>query len=271
MQHRHGSILALAALLAASLGAPIGQGQTPSAAPAVSNPTLIQGFIRFMAYHEAGHLLMNQVQGINASTWPKEDIERYADQFALILLVPDADDPTGVDEMVGAANAWLNAGAGHAANDPHAPPEERAYNIICYVYGSDPQNFAEFRQYVQPDWNCEAKFKTMEEEVEGGFLNNTGEAGARIQLTYAEPTANMRDARAFLQDAGILEDLVADIEGDFKLTRQTRLVAMSCKGHGDEGTFHFDTFQSDDPSKNFDRIAICYELVDMWMKTKLDL
>lgn len=253
------------------MSAPGGLAQTRTNTQALSNPTLVQGFIRFMAYHEAGHLLMNQVQGINASNWPKDDIERYADQLATILLVPDAGDPTGVDEIVGAANAWLNAGAGHAANDPHAPPEERAFNIICYVYGSDPTNFADFKEYIQPDWNCEEKFKTMDDELEAAFVNDSDEAGLHIELTYAEPTPDMRDARTFLQRAGILEDLVADIEGDFKLTRPTKLVAMSCKGHGDEGTFHFDTFQSEDPSKNFDRIAICYELVDMWMKTKLDL
>ncbi len=242
-------------------------GETPQGAP----NSVVQGFIRFMAYHEAGHLLMNQVHGINASTWPIADIERYADEIAAILLVPDAGDPDGVDEIVGAAVGWLKAGAGYTSKDPHAPPEERAFNIICYVYGSDPEGFRDFAQYVEPDWNCAEKFKATDDEVEEGFVNNTGEAGIPIELSYAAANPNMQDAKAFLEDSGILEDLIADIEGDFKLTRPTKLVAMNCKGQGDEGTFHFDTFQNDDPSKNFDRIAICYELVDMWMKAKIDL
>jgi hypothetical protein len=242
-------------------------GETPQGPP----NSLVQGFIRFMAYHEAGHLLMNQIQGINASTWPIEDIERYADEIAAILLVPDAGDPDGVDEIVGAANGWLKAGAGYTSKDPHAPPEERAFNIICYVYGSDPQGFRDFEQYVKPEWNCAEKFKATDDEVEEGFVNNTGDAGIPIQLSYSEPRPEMRDAKEFLQESGILEDLVKDIEGDFKLTRPTKLIAMNCKGAGDEGTFHFDTFQNDDPAKNFDRIAICYELVDMWMKAKIDL
>ena len=115
------------------------------------------------------------------------------------------------------------------------------------------------------------KFKATDDEVEEGFVNNTDGKGIPIELTYAAPTAEMRDARDYLHASGILEDLVSDIEFDFKLTRPTKLVAMSCKGQGDEGTFHFDTFQNDDPSKNFDRIAICYELVDMWMKAKINL
>lgn len=252
--------------LALALSAQTSRGETPQEAP----NSVVQGFIRFMAYHEAGHLLMNQIQGINASTWPIEDIERYADEIAAILLVPDAEDPDGVDEIVGAANGWLKAGADYTSKDPHAPPRERAFNIICYVYGSDPDGFRDFEQYVQPEWNCAEKFKATDDEVEEGFVNNTDGKGIPIQLSYVAPTAEMRDAKDFLQQSGILEDLVTDIEFDFKLTRSTKLVAMNCKGQGDEGTFHFDTFQNDDPSKNFDRIAICYELIDMWMKAKID-
>ena len=95
--------------LALLMSAQASFGETPQGPPS----SLVQGFIRFMAYHEAGHLLMNQIQGINASTWPIEDIERYADEIAAILLVPDAGDPDGIDEIVGAANGWLKAGAGY--------------------------------------------------------------------------------------------------------------------------------------------------------------
>jgi hypothetical protein len=253
--------------LSLTLSTQLSLAEAPQEAP----NSVVQGFIRFMAYHEAGHLLLNQIQGINAKTWPIDDIERYADEIAAILLVPDADDPDGVEEIIGAANGWLKAGAGYTSADPHAPPVERAYNIICYVYGSDPEGFKDFEQYVQPDWNCAEKFKATDDEVEEGFVNNTDGKGIPIELTYAAPTAEMRDARDYLHASGILEDLVSDIEFDFKLTRPTKLVAMSCKGQGDEGTFHFDTFQNDDPSKNFDRIAICYELVDMWMKAKINL
>ncbi len=259
-----------AVVLACGLALAAGFFSLPASAQ-VLRDNLTLGFIRFMAYHEAGHLLMNQVHGINASTWPKEDIERYADQIAAVLLVPDADDPDGVDEIIGAANGWLNAGAGHTANDPHAPPEERAYNIICFVYGSDPESFSDFKQYIQPDWNCEEQFREMDDQIEYEFVNDTDETGVPIELTYEAASPETQGARQFLQASGILEDLILDIETEFKLDRRTKLVAMSCKGKADEGTFHFDTFQSDDPARNFDQIAICYELVDMWMKAKVDI
>jgi hypothetical protein len=258
----HRFAAALVAATSLGLMPPPSDGQTPR-----ENLTL--GFIRFMAYHEAGHLLMNQVHGINASTWPRDDIERYADQIAAVLLVPDPGDPDGVEEIIGAANAWLHAGDGHAESDPHAPPEERAYNIVCYVYGSDPEAFADFKEFVGEDSGCEDKFKAMDDEIEYGLVNDTDESGFRIELTYQPATPETQAARQFLESSEILEDLIYDIESDFRLHRPTKLVAMSCKGKGDEGTFHFDTFQNDDPSKNFDRIAICYELVDMWMKARI--
>lgn len=231
-----------------------------------SQTGLASGFIRFMAYHEAGHLLLNQVQGMNTSNQPREDIERFADQIAAFLLVPDPGDPAGVNEMIGAANGWLRTGVGQAANDPHAPPEERAYNIICMVYGSNPAAFAAFRQYLDASWDCEAQFKEIDDAIEYEFVNDSDQMGLPIELTYEPASPETVAAKAYLEDSEILDDLVADIEQEFRLDRRTRLVGMSCKGKGDEGTFHFDTFQSADPSKNFDQIAICYELVDMWMK-----
>lgn len=258
----HRFVAALVATTSLGLMPPSSVGQTPR-----ENLTL--GFIRFMAYHEAGHLLMNQVHGINASTWPRDDIERYADQIAAVLLVPDPGDPDGVEEIIGAANAWLHAGDGHAESDPHAPPEERAYNIVCYVYGSDPEAFAQFKEFVGENSGCAEKFKAMDDEIEYGLVNDTDKSGFRIELTYQPATPETQAAQQFLQSSKILEDLVDDIENEFRLHRPTKVVAMSCKGKGDEGTFHFDTFQNDDPSKNFDRIAICYELVGMWMKAKI--
>lgn len=253
-------------LIAAACALAIGASAQPSVGQEDPN-SVVQGFVRFMAYHEAGHLLMNQVHDINPSTWPKDEIERYADEIAMVLLVPDAGDPNGVAEIVGAANGWLNAGAGHAANDPHAPPRERAFNIICFLYGSDPEGFAQFKQYVQDDWNCEQKFKEVDDDIEYGFVNYDG-TGIPIELTYQPPSPEMAEAKEYLEASGILEDLVFDIEADFKLTRQTKLMAMDCKPlGGDVGTFHFQSFRT--AEHDYDRITICYELVDMWIKHKL--
>ena len=39
----------------------------------------VQGFVRFMAYHEAGHLLMQQLEGLHSDPdWTQQDLEAYA-------------------------------------------------------------------------------------------------------------------------------------------------------------------------------------------------
>jgi Putative metallopeptidase len=247
----------LAIALALTAAALPGQAQT-------DNEMLTQGYIRFMSYHEAGHLLMNQIQGINAATAPTDAIERAADDFATVLLMPDADDDDGVREILGAASAWLRAGPRFSDSDPHAPPVERAEQIVCHIYGSDPQSFATLAEIVQPDWNCEDTYAAMWDEIESNYINKTGSTGVPIEISYQTPDAGLEHAAQFLQDTGILEDLAADVAESFKLIRPTKLMAMNCKAQG--VTFHYDSFVGNTPAQNYDRIAVCYELIDMWLK-----
>lgn len=236
----------------------------PPAAAQSANELLTQGYIRFMAYHEAGHLLMNQIQGINAATASTDDIERTADDFATVLLMPDADDDDGMSEMLGAVSAWLKAGPRFSANDPHAPPEARAEQIVCHIYGSDPASFPMFEEIIEADWNCEQTYAEMWDEIEEHYINKSGVSGVAIDVSYQTPDAGLERAAQFLRDAGILEDLAADVSESFKLVRPTKLMAMNCKAQG--VTFHYDSFSGAAPAQNFDRIAVCYELIDMWLK-----
>ena len=243
----------------------------PPAYAQSSNETLVQGYIRFMAYHEAGHMLMNQIQGINAKSAPTDAIERSADDFATLLLIPDASDEDGVSEIMGAALAWLKAGPRYSDNDPHAPPLERAEQIICHIYGSDPESFAGLAEVVEPEWACKQKYADMLDGLVERYVNHTDSTGLQIDVSYAEPAPGMENAAQFLRDSSILEDLAYDVGQDFKLVRPTKLMAMNCKAlGGDSGTFHYDSFSGAAAAQNFDRIAICYELIDMWLKVDFE-
>lgn len=254
------------AMAAASIAA-----AAPPAAAQSSNETLVQGYIRFMAYHEAGHMLMNQIQGINAKTAATDAIESAADDFATLLLIPDPSDENGVNEMMGAALAWLKAGPRYSEDDPHAPPLARAEQIICHIYGSDPQSFAGLAEVVQPEWECEQKYADMLDGLVAEYANHTDRTGVQIDVSYAAPTQGMERAAQFLRDSTILEDLAYDVGQDFKLIRPTKLMAMNCKAMGgDSGTFHYDSFSGAKPEQNYDRIVVCYELIDMWLKVDFD-
>ena len=87
--------LSLALLLSAGIfGAP---AQSDAGQRDKSTETFVRGFVRFLASHEAGHLLMGQIANLNSHPdWSAADREDYADRFATILLQPDPGDPDGL-------------------------------------------------------------------------------------------------------------------------------------------------------------------------------
>ena len=227
----------------------------------------VRGFVRFLAYHEAGHMLMGQIADLNSRPdWSSADREDYADRFAMILLEPDADDPDGVDEIISAAGGWLQVDSSLVENEPHAPAEVRALEILCLLYGSNPDQFGEFGSVLPPGRDCAADYQALEAEIEEVFRNYSGQTGYAVDVVYAAPTGGMEDARQFLIDSGIVEDLKFDIEFDFYLTHKTTIQAMSCKGRAKPDTFYSDRVRGPTPDQDHFVITLCYEMIDMRLK-----
>lgn len=259
---RYGGWLAFAAFLSAMVSAPV-QAQGRDA----ETETFVRGFVRFLAYHEAGHLLMGQVADLNSRPdWTATDREDYADRFAMVLLAPDADDPDGVDEIISAAGGWLQVDSSIVRNEPHAPAEVRALEIICLMYGSNASAFSEFAEYVPEGRDCSADYKQIEDDIEEVFRDYSGEVGRKIEVVYAAPTGGMEEARQFLQDSGIAEDLKSDIEFDFYLTHRTTIQAMSCTGKAKPDTFYSDRVRGTTPDQDHFVITLCYEMIDARLK-----
>lgn len=260
MRYRWG--LVFAALLSALVSAPsFAQGRD------AATETFVRGFVRFLAYHEAGHMLMGQIAELNSNPdWSSMDREDYADRFAMILLAPDPDDPDGVDEIISAAGGWLQVDSSILRDEPHAPAEARAVEIICLLYGSNPEQFSEFADALPPDRDCAADFQALDNDVEEVFRDHSGELGREIEIVYAAPTGGMEDARQFLQDSGIIEDLKFDIEFDFFLTHRTTIQAMSCAGKAKPDTFYSDRIRGATSDEDHFVITLCYEMIDARLK-----
>ncbi len=257
----------LLALLLALVTAPLSGFAQGGSQRDEGTETFVRGFVRFLAYHEAGHMLMGQIANLNTHPdWSKADREDYADKFAMILLQPDADDPDGVDEIISAAGGWLQVDSSVIRNEPHAPPEARALDIICLLYGSNPQAFAEFSEVVGTDSGCTEMFQELEREIDDVFRDYSGQFGRSIDIVYGPPTGGMDDALAFLRDSGVVEDLKDDIEADFYLTHRTTIQAMSCEGKAKSDTFYFDTVRSANPDDDHFIITLCYEMIDARLK-----
>ncbi len=257
----------LLALLVALIAAPLASIAQGGSERDEATETFVRGFVRFLAYHEAGHMLMGQIANLNTHPdWSKADREDYADKFAMILLQPDADDPDGIDEIISAAGGWLQVDSSVIQNEPHAPPEARALDIICLLYGSNPQAFADFAEVVGEDSGCSEIFRELEQEIDEVFRDYSGQYGRSIDIVYGPPTGGMEEALAFLRDSGVVEDLKDDIEADFYLTHRTTIRAMSCEGKAKSDTFYFDTVRNANPANDHFIITLCYEMIDARLK-----
>ena len=222
----------------------------------------VRGFVRFLAYHEAGHMLMGQIADMNKDPdWTNSDREDYADRFAMVLLAPDADDPDGVEEIISAAAGWLQVDSSIIRDEPHAPAEVRAIEIICLLYGSDPQNFAMFAEAAPQDRDCAADYQAIEADIDEVFRDWSGQFGQQISVYYAAPTSTTQEAYDFLVNSGIVEDLKDDIELDFHLTHRTTIQAMSCQGLAKSDTFYTDRKRGATPDQDHFVITLCYEMI----------
>jgi hypothetical protein len=227
----------------------------------------VAGFVRFVAYHEAGHLIMHQLGGMQTDPyWSKGELEDFADQFAVVLLEPDASDDYGVAEIMDAAIGWLQVDNNAGINDPHSPPHDRAMNIVCLVYGSDPTRFSDLQEFVEPDNNCQAQYTELDNAIEDVFRAQTDEYGVEIEIKYLDANAQTAMARDFLIRSEILEDLKDDLESDYILTNRTIIQARNCRGRFKEDTFHFNTVSGEFEEDDRYFITICYEMIDMRLR-----
>ncbi|WP_406207713.1 DUF4344 domain-containing metallopeptidase [Kitasatospora sp. NBC_01560] len=139
---RLGAISAMAVVLAALAGPPASAaGPAPQQTEAV-NKDLV-GFTNGTLLHELGHALVYFYE--LPITGKEEDA---VDQLSLLLLVGDE---KHADYALSTINAWAalaNADEQgqrpiEAYADQHSLEAQRYYNWVCWLYGSDPEGYAD--------------------------------------------------------------------------------------------------------------------------------
>jgi hypothetical protein len=99
------------------------------------------GATTFAFFHEIGHGLIHLLD--LPAVGREED---SADQLATLILIADGDDGVGL-ALSGAHWFQLQEQAGTNQtpfSDEHAFDMQRFFNILCMIYGSDPQKYADF-------------------------------------------------------------------------------------------------------------------------------
>lgn len=102
--------------------------------------------IDFFFYHELGHALIHVLD--LPATGREEDAVDQLSVYALAYMYPDGEVPA-----LDAATAFLywaqeakEVNAQAAYWDEHSLNEQRFFNIVCWVYGQDPQRFQKLVQ-----------------------------------------------------------------------------------------------------------------------------
>lgn len=224
----------------------------------------VDGNLLFLAYHEVGHMILDQVLDVDQHGDRRES-EETADDIATWLMLPDPDEPEQDEEIWAAMQGWLRSaelqqGVGQS---PHYPDdEERAARIACYLYGSNPGLYPQiakaFRVSIS-SVDCEEEVAALQDDLEDWFedaLIPPAVPGARVIIEYQAAPSNLADARSYLMQSKVLEDAAEDISQFVHLPNDVYLVAQSCGAGAAEFRY----------SPSARRITACYEAVDWLMR-----
>ncbi len=100
----------------------------------------------FVFYHEVGHMIVD-IYDLPAPGNPEEN----ADQVSTLILLSAGE--SGISSILEGAN-WFFIKSEESNIDEsvfadiHSPDKRRYYNLLCWIYGGDPQN----GEYLITDW-----------------------------------------------------------------------------------------------------------------------
>jgi len=229
------------------------------------------GNLVFLAYHEVGHLLLDQMAQADQRN-NRLLAEQSADDIATWLISPEPGEEIESSEAVAAIGGWLEmAEAGNDASVAHLPDVEiypdavtRASRIACLLLGSDdsePNAFAPLEVVAALRFevaDCRETYLALDERMVELFgdsedIGDNPVARVRVQHDPAGPA--LVDARAFLIESRVLQDLRDDLVEYIGLPVNVVLRGAAC-GRDSPGFIYNSSRQE---------IVACYEEVDWYL------
>lgn len=262
--------LILAAPVAGFSGPAPANETGPSALAPPPEIRFVIGNTLWTLVHEMGHALIAELD--IAILGSEEDA---ADCIATIGLLHGSTDfgiPNQLDEiefLVATAEAWrvewelerlLRTAAPYA--DTHSLDIQRFYNILCLLYGSDPERYGELTTSLGLPFDRALGCAEYEHEqaLRGvnylitmfGPIHQDAPEDSRIRVVYERPLDERRARVADIVRTSRVAELVArQTERLFILPEQIQIVFMNCLGQET-------AFWRDDRKE----IVFCYELLE---------
>jgi len=220
----------------------------------------VAGNVVFTLFHELGHALIDMLQ---LPTLGRE--EDAADNLAAILMIGEPG-AAQTDELVfAAADGWAmlhesSQTSGEPAPfwDSHSLDIQRYHIMLCLMYGSDPNGFADVIEAADlPDERREGCAEEYEKTVASWtdvlepHMKRFGDgARGKIKVAWDVPNSTQNTkARARVKAMALDRILSGVVSGNVALPANLVLRFANC---GEPNAFY-------DPEKR--EIAMCYELV----------
>jgi hypothetical protein len=216
------------------------------------------GNMLFVGFHEMGHALADQ---FHLPTLGRA--EDAADSFAAIALL-DAGSEFSINVLVQAARGLFlsdrrdrKQGEEVDFSDAHGLDKQRAYQIICFMVGSDQEQFKELADWVRIPQDrrrsCANDYQNAKyawHSLLESHRHTDDQPTAIIEIAYEAGRGNLeRYARSF-QSVALLEALSDYASSRYALPRPVKMVMASC---GDANATWVSSANTE---------TLCYELVD---------
>jgi hypothetical protein len=221
----------------------------------------VLGNTLFAMAHEIGHGLINQM---NMPVLGRE--EDAADSFAIVNALRMA--PVFTERvLIAATKGWVLAarrdkkdGNALAFYDEHGLDLQRAYNVVCFMVGSDPEKYkalaADSKLPEERQASCVWEWKSTAwswDEMLKPHLRSVDKPKVTIKVEYQDEEKYPIQART-LRHLGVLEAFAANAADRYAWPNPFSIVARSCG----EANARW--------SSGARTMTLCYELIDEFIE-----
>lgn len=238
--------------------APAAHAKGKAAEPSEGFAVFVIGNTVFTLYHEFGHALIDKLE---IPVLGRE--EDAVDSLAVLMMLPDGDDPDADALILAAADGYAMA---HDQAEPddlafwdeHSLDIQRYAAVNCLIFGSDPDGFAELARIVEmPDEQQERCPGIYEQTYDSWvalldpYFREEGQAGGgRIHLRFKRPGKGIDPGLVtLLKRSDVLREAVETVAETFVLPGDFDVVFESC----DDSNAYYDTETGN--------VTVCSELV----------
>ena len=217
----------------------------------------IVGNMLFVLLHEIGHVLITE---LGLPVLGRE--EDAADAYASVTILAMKDE-LSARALTQAAKGWFYGDRRDRMEltpvvyyDAHSLSRQRAYQIVCYMVGSDPEKFAPLADETNlPEerrGTCQGDFSNADWSWNKVLKDHkrTTQPKTEISVRYGAPPAGFEPLARAMQSIQLLEAVAQRISDTYALRAAFTIEARACGSPGAEWNLQTRT------------LVVCYEMAE---------